>query len=117
MENLTETISRYVSAWNEKTAADVKAAIEQCCIEGITYTDKQTPLITGIDNLVSLIMSSYEIFPGRTFSLLTAPEYFDHHCYYTWGVNIPGIGDRAGRDYITYNDDNKITTLVGFLPA
>ncbi len=122
---MTETIERYVSAWNELTPATVKAALEQCCATRIsytdknmpTYTDKNTPVITGINALTDLVMLSHKKVPGRTFSVLTAPEYFEGHCYYTWGINIPGTGERVGHDYIIYNDANKIVSIVGFLPV
>ena len=117
MENMTETVSRYVSAWNEKTPEAVKAALLESCVAGITYTDKQTPLIDGIDGLVKLIMSSHDLFPGRTFWVQTSPEYFGNHCYYTWGGNLPVKGDVIGHDYMQYNDENKITAIIGFLPV
>jgi len=117
MKNMKETIERYTSAWNEKTAAEVKVAFAQILADEITYQDRQTPLVTGIDAFVDLVMSSHEMVPGRTFSLLTEPEYFDHHCFYSWSINIPGKGEFAGRDYAEYNDENKITTIIGFVPT
>jgi hypothetical protein len=117
MKNITENVERYASAWNEKTAEAIKAGFKECCTDDVTYEDKQTPMIHGIDALVKLALLSYELFPGRTFSVLTAPEYFNHHCYYTWGVNIPGTGEKAGRDYVRYDDQNRITAIVGFLPV
>jgi hypothetical protein len=117
MKNITENVEKYVNAWDEKTSETVKAALQQCCVPEITYTDQQTPILNGIDALTSLIMASHEKFPGRTFKVLTAPQYFDHNCYYSWGVNFPGKGELAGRDYIVYNDKNLITRIVGFLPV
>ena len=114
---MEETVSRYVGAWDKKTPETIKAALLQCCDPGITYTDKQTPLFSGIEALASLIMTSYEKVPGRTFSVLTTPEYFDHKCHYSWGIHIPERGDLAGWDYLEYNEENLITRIVGFLPA
>lgn len=116
MENMKETIERYTAAWNEKTAADVKAAFAQILAEGFSYQDKNTPLVTGIDAFVDLVMSSHEKVPGRTFSLLAEPEYFNHHCYYSWSINIPGHGEFTGNDYAEYNDENKLVKIVGFVP-
>lgn len=116
MENITATVTSYVGAWDEKTPETIKAALARCCAEEITYKDRQTPTIQGVDELVKLIMASYEKVPGRTFSILTAPEFFDHSCHYSWGINIPGKGVLAGRDYLEYNNDNKITAIVGFIP-
>jgi len=116
MENMKETAERYTNAWNEETAAKVKAALAQVLADDITYQDRNTPLLKGIDAFVDLVMSSHEKVPGRTFSLLTEPEYFDHYCYYTWSINIPGKGEFKGRDYVEYNDENKMTKIVGFVP-
>ena len=83
MKNMKETIERYTSAWNHKTAAEVKIAFAGILAEQITYLDRQTPLTNGIDAFVDMVMSSHKNMPGRTFSLLTEPAYFDSHCYYT----------------------------------
>jgi len=117
MENIKETVERYTDAWNKKTAEEVKAAFAQVLADTITYQDKNTPLVTGIDAFVDLVMSSHEKIPGRTFSLLTEPEYFQHHCYYSWGINIPGLGEFEGRDYAEYNDEHKLTQIIGFVPT
>jgi hypothetical protein len=116
MKNMKETAERYTSAWNKPTAAEVKELFTQTLADEITYQDKNTPVVTGIDAFVDLVMSSHEKVPGRTFSLLTEPEYFNHHCYYTWGINIPGFGEFKGRDYVEYNDENKMTKIIGFVP-
>ena len=125
MKNMTETISRYyVSAWNETTAEEVKAVFTKCCAPEITYTDKNAStytddsehLVRGVDELTALVMGSHEKVPGRTFSVLTTPQYFDGYCHYSWGLHIPGKSVAAGWDYIEYNEQNLITKIIGFLP-
>lgn len=116
MENMKETVDRYTSAWNEKNRAEVKTAFVAILADGITYQDRNTPLVSGIEAFVDLVMLSHEKIPGRTFSLLTGPEYFDRHCYYSWTINIPGSGKFKGRDYVEYDDENKMTKIVGFVP-
>ncbi|WP_443947105.1 nuclear transport factor 2 family protein [Pedobacter sp. AW1-32] len=113
---MKETVERYTSAWNQKTAEEVKTAFLQILSEEITYQDRQTPLITGIDAFVDLVMSSHEKVPGRRFSLPGEPEYFNQHCYYAWTIDIPGVGQFEGKDYVQYNDENKMTVIVGFVP-
>ena len=49
MKNIKDTVERYTSAWNEKTAAEVKNAFAQILADGITYQDRQTFLVTRID--------------------------------------------------------------------
>ena len=117
MKNMNETIERYTSAWNEKTIQDVKAAFADILANEITYQDKNTPLVTGMEAFVDLVMLSHDKVPGRTFSLSGEPEYFDHHCFYSWKINIPGHGEFAGKDYVEYNDENKLTKIIGFVPT
>jgi hypothetical protein len=117
MKNIEENIRNYVAAWNETTPEAISSAFEQCCSQDITYTDKNTPKFSGISQLTSLVMSAHEKFPGITFSVLTEPECFDGQAYYSWGVHFPDGVDRAGRDYMEYNEDQLITRIVGFLPV
>jgi hypothetical protein len=124
MKNITDTINRYVTAWNDKTFEAIEAAFSECCTQQITYTDKNAStytdsgekVINGIQRLTALVMSSHEKVPGRTFSMLTTPQYFDGHCHYSWGLHIPGKDVMAGWDYIQYNEDGLITKIIGFLP-
>jgi len=98
MKNMTDTINRYASAWNEMTTEAVTAAFAECCAPDViytdenarTYTEKQTTLIEGIDQLTALVMGSHAKVPGRTFSLLTTPQYFDGHCHYSLGAAHTG---------------------------
>ena len=121
---MTNTIDLYLSAWDEKTPEAVKAAFLECCSPKITYTDRNAStytddpahLVQGIDQLTSLVMGSLDKVPGRTFSLLTTPQYFDGHCHYSWGLHISGQEVMAGWDYIQYNEENLITRIIGFLP-
>ncbi|AYL95826.1 hypothetical protein [Mucilaginibacter celer] len=117
MKNIADNIRLYVSAWNEKTPEAIKAILLACCEPNITYTDKQTPQFSGIDALVDLIMNSYQLVPGRVITLQSEPEYFDGHAYYGWGIIIPGVGERAGRDYMIYDENHRIVEIVGFLPV
>lgn len=117
MKNMKETVERYTLAWNEKTVEEVKIAFAQILADEITYQDKNTPLVKGIEKFVDLVMTSHEKVPGRTFSLLGEPEYFEHHCYYSWIIKIPDHGEFTGRDYAEYNDENKITRIIGFVPT
>ncbi|MBB6130817.1 nuclear transport factor 2 family protein [Mucilaginibacter lappiensis] len=124
MKNITDKISRYLSAWNEKTTESVKAAFLECCAPEITFTDREVStytddpdrLIKGIDELTDLVIASVAKIPSYTFSILTTPQYFDGHGLYSWGLQIPGQEVKVGWDYFQYNAENMITSIVGFLP-
>jgi len=117
MKSIEENIKDYVSAWNETTPEGIKAGFEKCCTPDVTYTDKNTPKFSGIDRLTALVMSAHEKFPGIRFSVLSEPECFEGQAYYSWGVHFPETGDKAGRDFMEYDDNHFITRIVGFLPV
>ena len=114
-KNVETSVSLYLDGWNAKTAADVKEKFMQCLAPDVTYTDTNTPKLTGIDRIVDLVMQSYDKVPGRSFDLPATPEFFANQGRYRWVINIPGQGAHDGMDFFEYNDDNLITRLVGFL--
>ena len=114
---MEESISRYAGAWDEPTPEAVKAAFAECCAPEITYTDRNTARIQGLDALTDLVMASHKKVPGRTFSVLTVPEYFGGQCHYQWAINLPGLGEKTGWDFMEYDAQNKITRIVGFVPV
>jgi len=124
MKNIKEILDYYLSAWNAETPDAVKAHFLKCCTPEITYTDRNAStytddpehLVRGIDQFTDLVMGSHAKIPGRTFSILSLPQYFEGHCHYSWGLHIPGQEVLVGWDYFQYNDENQITKIIGFLP-
>ncbi|WP_316825427.1 hypothetical protein [Pedobacter miscanthi] len=116
MKNIDETIRTYVKAWNQTYVKEIKAVFQEVCNSQVTFTDRVTPEITGIEQLAQLVIETHEKVPGMTFSVLTEPEYFDRLCYYSWEMSIPEKGLYIGRDFIEFDDKGLIKRIVGFLP-
>jgi hypothetical protein len=68
---IEESIRQYTDAWNQVDTTTIRAALYHCWTDESSYTDPQTPLITGPEALANLIYGSYEPMPGRTFRLLS----------------------------------------------
>ena len=116
-KTIEENAGRYIVTWNETTFENVKASLEQCCIPEVSYTDKNKPVIYGLDELANYVIATGKEAPERILSLNTPPECFDHNCYYSWLFKIPGKIELIGRDYMEYNDENLITRIVAFAPV
>ena len=116
-KKIEEIAGQYIGSWNELTFENIKSSLEKCCVPEITYIDKQTPMIHGLDQLANLILSTHYVMPGRVISIHTAPECFDNYGYYSWLFTIADKVQLIGRDYFEYNDDNLITRVVAFLPV
>jgi hypothetical protein len=111
--SVEEMIDLYVQAWNGKSLAEFKAGFAVCWAEDSTYTDPNFALISGVDGIAGLAQSSLDLYPIRTFSVLTAPDYHHNVGLYSWTVDLPEH-TRDGYDYFEFNEQNQITRLVSF---
>jgi hypothetical protein len=116
-QSVEDSVAQYTLAWNEKGQADIRAAIEKCCDVNVSYIDAHTPLVRGIDGITALIVKSYEQMPVRTFVLPAPPECHNNLGRYRWLLLKPGETDHEGMDFFEYNEENKITRIVGFLTS
>ena len=116
-KTIEENAGYYIKTWNKLTFEAVKDSLKQCCIAGVSYTDKNKPIIYGLDELANYIIETGKETPERQLSLNTPPECYDHNCYYSWLFTIPGKVEMVGRDYLEYNDQNLITRIVAFAPV
>lgn len=113
--SIEENIQYYLAAWNAKERPVIKANLEKCLSADITYTDKNTAMIKGLEAFTNLIVHSYDKMPERTFSITSALDHFDNKGRYYWRVTFPGNNSKDGMDYIEYDGENKITAIVGFV--
>ncbi|MCR8557623.1 nuclear transport factor 2 family protein [Mucilaginibacter sp. BJC16-A38] len=114
-QTIEESVAFYVKAWNEKEPEAIKAALNQCLTPDITYIDVMTPLVNGIEEFTNLILHSHSISPGRTFHLPKPLEAHNNTALYTWILRRPGKPDHYAMDFVEYNDEHKITRIVGFI--
>ena len=113
--SIEENIQYYLAAWNEKERQLIKANLEKCLSADSTYTDKNTAAVKGLEAFTDLIVHSYDKMPEREFSITSALDHFDNKGCYYWRVTFPNKDAKEGMDYIEYNEENKITTIVGFV--
>jgi hypothetical protein len=111
--SIEEMINQYIAAWNETGLDAFNAAFDKCWAADATYTDPNFALIKGVDGIAGLAHSSREKVPSRTFFILALPDYHHNSGCYTWKVDLPG-GIREGFDYFEFNEEHKLTRVVGF---
>ena len=117
MENIKtieETILTYTSAWNETERSAVLEKIKKCWAAEGTYTDKLTDTITGQDALADLIVGSYAQMGPRTFKVLGEPTTHHQSGRFNWLAIRPEGYPVPGTDYFEFDDENRITRIVGF---
>jgi len=111
---IERNISLYVAAWNEEGLDNIKFALTPFWTDESTYTDDQTPTVTGIDAMANLMLKSYEMLPGRRFSQITHPDIHNNMGRYTWMLHRPDKTTSAGMDFFELNNNGYITRIVGF---
>ncbi|MXN90313.1 isomerase [Flavobacterium sp. Sd200] len=113
-KNIEEIILIYTSAWNETDREAVREKIDQCWSPEGTYTDKLTDTITGRDAITDLIVGSYEQMGPRTFKILAEPVTHHNSGTFRWLAIRPEGYPIEGRDYFEFDEQNRITRIVGF---
>ena len=117
MENsksIEEIILIYTSAWNESEREAIREKIDQCWSVEATYTDKLTDTITGREAITNLIISSYNQMGPRTFKVLAEPATHHRSGRFRWLVTRPEGYPAEGMDYFEFDEQNRITRIVGF---
>ena len=114
IKNIENTILTYTSAWNETDREAILQKISQCWALNGTYTDPLTDTISGQDEIADLILSSYAQMGPRTFNVLSEPKIHHHSGRFRWLAIRPGGYPVEGMDYFEFDQENRITRIVGF---
>lgn len=104
----------YTSAWNETERGAISEKIQKCWAPGGIYTDKLTDTITGQEAITELIISSYGQMGPRTFKVLNQPDTHHRSGRFFWLAIRPEGYPVQGMDYFEFDDENRITRIVGF---
>ncbi len=114
IKSIEETILIYTNAWNETEREAIREKIDQCWSAEGTFTDKVTDTITGRDAITELIISSYDQMGPRTFNVLAEPVTHHRSGRFRWLVIRPEGYPAEGMDYFEFDEQNRITRIVGF---
>jgi hypothetical protein len=115
MSDITEVVTRYLAAWNEKEPAARRAIVDATWAADGRYVD---PLVeaVGRDAIDATIAAVAGQFPGLVFTLAGPVD--EHHdvARFTWHLG-PAGGDAVvvGFDVVAVNDEGLISTVHGFL--
>lgn len=114
IKSIEEIILIYTNAWNETEPGAIREKIDQCWSAEGTFTDKVTDTITGRDAITDLIISSYDQMGPRTFEVLAEPVTHHRSGRFRWLVIRPEGYPAEGLDYFEFDEQNRITRIVGF---
>jgi hypothetical protein len=114
MNDITDTIDKYLAAYGEPDDLRRLQLIGGCFAADATLADPPFT-VTGHDELAAGFASVQAQFPGHIFARTSAVD--EHHgaARYAWelrGEN--GVTAVAGQDFVRFNPDGLLTSVVGF---
>lgn len=116
MSDLTDTVARYLSIWNEADADKRAAAISELFTADAPYIDPLAA-VAGHDGIAAVIAGARDQFKGLSFELLGTVDTHHNLARFQWGlVTEPGAEPVAiGFDVAVTDESGKVTGIYGFL--
>jgi hypothetical protein len=112
---MNDLVARYLACWNETDPAARRKLIEETWAEDASYID---PLgdARGRDGIDATIAAAQGQFPGFVFTLAGPVDAHHKQARFTWGLGPEGAEPLVvGFDVAVTDDEDKITTVLGFL--
>ncbi|MBB5645923.1 nuclear transport factor 2 family protein [Pedobacter cryoconitis] len=114
MQTIEESIAQYGKAWSTKGLENIKIALKNCWTPVSTYVDTQNDMITGIDDLAAHINELHEQTPGNKLQQLSKVDHHHNSGRFSWEFTGPDGKKIPGMDFLEFNDQNQIKSIVGF---
>jgi hypothetical protein len=112
---MSDLIERYLACWNETEPATRRALIEQVWAAEADYIDPVAEA-HGHDAIDATIGAVQAQFPGLVFTPLGTADSHHRQTRFAWGLGPAGDEPIVtGFDVAVTDEDNRITTVLGFL--
>ena len=111
-----ETVANaYITAWNTTVATERERAVAAVFAPDATYTDPLAD-VSGRAAIAELIGGAQQQFAGWAFRLAGPVDGHHGQARFTWALG-PADGEApvVGVDVVTLDDDELITSVLGFL--
>jgi hypothetical protein len=121
--NRQQAIGLYATAWAQRDGADIRGALEKCWADAGTYTDPITDQVTGIDDMVELILDFARRYPGAALQPTSGLDLHHNVGRFSWIMTAPepivageiNYGNQfPGIDFVDFAADSRILRIVGF---
>jgi len=114
MSTVTDTVDRYVGAWNETDAARRRGAIATCWSETGRYVDP-IAAVEGRDGLDALIAAMQQRFPGHHLRRTGPVDAHHDRLRFAWELLTPaGTALFKGVDFVVTAPDGRLDSVTGF---
>jgi SnoaL-like domain len=112
---MNDVIARYLDCWNETDPVARRKVIEEVWAADAEYTDPLAE-VHGRAEIDALIAAAQSQFPGLVFTQIGPVDAHHRQARFRWGLGREGGESLVeGFDVAILDEDNKITTVLGFL--
>jgi hypothetical protein len=118
MNNVNETVVRYIAAWNERDPKRRRDLVERTWAEDGGYVDAHRRG-SGHAAIDALLATTQEQFPGYRVNLVSGIEAHNAFVRFSWAAG--GTPEAplylGGTDFATLAPDGRIKMIAGFTDA
>lgn len=115
MSDITDTVERYLAAWNETDPIARRSALESLVTPDVHFVDPLAVAedVAGLDATIAAVQGQ---FPDFRFRLVGAPDAHHDQARFTWELG-PAGGEAPvlGFDVIVLAPDGRIHSIYAFL--
>ena len=108
MNNVNETVVRYITAWNERDPKRRHDLVAAAWSEDGSYVDAHRHG-KGHDAIDAMIGATQAMFPGYRLNLISGIEAHNNFVRFSWAA--------GGTDFAALAADGRISTVAGFTDA
>jgi hypothetical protein len=118
MNNVNETVVRYIAAWNERQPERRRDLVVKTWTEDGSYIDAHRQG-AGHDAIDAMLARTQDQFPGYRLNLTSGIETHNNFVRFSWAAG--GTPEAplylGGTDFATLAPDGRIRTVAGFVDA
>ena len=112
---MNDVITRYLACWNETDPAARRKLIDEVWAADAEYIDPMAEA-RGRAAIDATIGAVQDQFPGLVFTLAGPVDAHHRQARFSWGLGPEGAEPLVvGFDVAVTDDEDKITTVLGFL--
>ena len=108
-----ESFTHYLAAWNEKDITKIRGHFERSCAENVLFVDP-TATTSNIDELTAFAKQVRTERPNATNKRISGVDGHNLRYRYLWEIYDDEKLLLAGMDVTTINEEGKIVQIDGF---
>lgn len=113
-QKIKYAVSAYLDAWNTGGLEKIYPKLQTFWTSESSYVDAKYPKVTGFDEFAIFIQAIHSELPEVMFIQSSKIDFHNNSGRFSWTMKNGSEIILNGMDYFEYDDEYKITRIVGF---